>query len=1084
MNINDSKGSLVNQSRDNNSFYTKKGFTLIEIIAIIILLSVIALITYPVINNLITDSKDDLYNKQITELERLANTWAAKNVKKLKMEEGYSYNLSFDELHEQGLIPEEQIKNPKTGEPLEGCIRLVYNLSNKNYDIFYDETCASKGEVTMPSITLKTDSGVINSYGYATGDFDVKVIGNNITSYTYCTSTSECEPSTKVNSSSGSITITQEGTTFVCVIGTDGVKSTDKLCRNYKLDKTSITPGELVIDGTLGENNWYVSDVKLSVRDVSGVTSTLNINEITNDTKGTEVVVTSTSNTTGRTITKSYNIKVDKTAPTVGTIKINGTLGLNDWYTSDVTFNVNNGSDITSGHRSTTSNITSITSDTKGTKVVVTTIDNAGNRATKEYTIKVDKTAPIPGTIKINGTLGENDWYRSDVTITVNNGSDAISGHKSTTINPNITSITSNTNGTKVVVTTIDNAGNKATREYTIKVNKDKPTGGTLVVDGTLGNNGWYVSNVKLSVIDVEGVTSTLNITEITNDTKGTEVIMTSKNNSTGAITTKTYTIKVDKTAPIVGEATFSGTKGSNDWYTTDVVIGVKDGSDALSGHEITTSNIGSIVNNTTKTSVIITTIDKAGNQTTKEYSIKVDKNTPTLTAKGSSYSIIKGVNNTVSTTYFNTPTYSVSGGSMSCNPTTTGSLAIGTYTLTCTATGGNGLKTQATTKLTVKSSTYADDSGANVPVLYNNMVPIKYENNKWIVADTSEKWYDYNAKQWANAVVLNSGVTKSVGQEVTEEEVSLWYVWIPRYKYTIFNGNNESASEQLINVTFESGTNRTGTVTCTNNDNGRETCTDSTNGSVTNNKSTYTHPAFKFGNTELTGFWFGKFSLGKNGDSVIMKPGVEMFRNMPISNYLTRIQNIKTTYGVTNADSHITKNMEWGAVAYLKQSKYGLGTVEVVTNGSSGNYTGGGSTSTAYKNCVDQTTTGNIYGVYDMASVVGEYVMGNMKSQSGEFNPGYDGGFTTLDTKYYDAYKYDSDTYTNHYRGKLGDATKETLKTYGNATSGSWYDGTSTFVYYNHPWFVRGYNNIFAFNNGDGISNQLITTRAVLTAQ
>lgn len=40
----------------------KKGFTLIEIIAII-LLSVIVLITYPVINNLITESKEKLYEK-------------------------------------------------------------------------------------------------------------------------------------------------------------------------------------------------------------------------------------------------------------------------------------------------------------------------------------------------------------------------------------------------------------------------------------------------------------------------------------------------------------------------------------------------------------------------------------------------------------------------------------------------------------------------------------------------------------------------------------------------------------------------------------------------------------------------------------------------------------------------------------------------------------------------------------------------------------------------------------------------------------------------------------------------------------
>ncbi len=43
-------------------------------------------------------------------------------------------------------------------------------------------------------------------------------------------------------------------------------------------------------------------------------------------------------------------------------------------------------------------------------------------------------------------------------------------------------------------------------------------------------------------------------------------------------------------------------------------------------------------------------------------------------------------------------------------------------------------------------------------------------------------------------------------------------------------------------------------------------------------------------------------------------------------------------------------KNMEWGAVAYLKQSKYGLGTANITVNSNSSNYTGGGSSNTSYK--------------------------------------------------------------------------------------------------------------------------------------
>ena len=124
----------------------KRGFTLIEIIAIIILLSVIALITYPVINNLITEGKEKLYEKQINELERLSNTWVTNNINKLKTKDGYVYDLSFEELNEQGFTSDKQIKNPKTGKNLTGCMKVTYNSSKKGYDVAYDESCTTSGE--------------------------------------------------------------------------------------------------------------------------------------------------------------------------------------------------------------------------------------------------------------------------------------------------------------------------------------------------------------------------------------------------------------------------------------------------------------------------------------------------------------------------------------------------------------------------------------------------------------------------------------------------------------------------------------------------------------------------------------------------------------------------------------------------------------------------------------------------------------------------------------------------------------------------------------------------------------------------
>ena len=460
------------------------------------------------------------------------------------------------------------------------------------------------------------------------------------------------------------------------------------------------------------------------------------------------------------------------------------------------------------------------------------------------------------------------------------------------------------------------------------------------------------------------------------------------------------------------------------------------------------------------------------------------DEVQPTITAKQATVEVNKRTDKRIKD-YF-TVKFGKTGGQVTCEVANVSELDVGDHTVKCTATGTNGKTAEATVKITVKDvfALAVDNSGANKPVLYTNMIPVVYDGTKWLYSDgTQTNWYNYTDKQWANAVVLNSGVTKNVGDEVTEEDVALWYVWIPRYKYTIFNGNNESATAQLINVTFESGTNRTGTVTCSDNTDGSETCS-----TITNGKSTYTHPAFKFGNTELTGFWVGKFEISGSTSIITVKPNVTSLRSQTVSSFFTAIQKVKTTYGINNADSHMMKNMEWGAVAYLKQSKYGLGTTDIAINDNSSFYTGGGQ-SDAYKTNVAQSTTGNIYGVYDMSGGAWEYVMGNMKNSSNAFYSSNAGFTTAPDAKYYDSYKYDT-SYTSHARGKLGDATKETLATFGSNTGG-WYSDYASFPNSSSSWFIRGgyYNDgtnagVFYFGSVNGGVNSYYSARAVLSAQ
>ena len=240
-----------------------------------------------------------------------------------------------------------------------------------------------------------------------------------------------------------------------------------------------------------------------------------------------------------------------------------------------------------------------------------------------------------------------------------------------------------------------------------------------------INSNGWSKGNfyVRASITDNSGSgiksaksctsNSSSECTPVTNfsgtskdfyvETEGSNrlcIEVTDNNNKTTKICSDTY--KLDKTAPVVGTATFSGTLGSNNWYTSNVTVKVNNGSDSLSGHSSTTSNVSSITTNSTGTTVIITTTDQAGNTATKSYSIKLDKNSPSITAKNSSVTVVKGDSNSISN-YF-TISYSTSGGSTSCNYTNTSTLNLGTYTATCTVTGKNGKTAKANVTIYVKT--------------------------------------------------------------------------------------------------------------------------------------------------------------------------------------------------------------------------------------------------------------------------------------------------------------------------------------------------------------------------------------------
>ena len=399
--------------------------------------------------------------------------------------------------------------------------------------------------------------------------------------------------------------------------------------------------------------------------------------------------------------------------------------------------------------------------------------------------------------------------------------------------------------------------------------------------------------------------------------------------------------------------------------------------------------------------------------------------------------------------------------------------------------------------------------AGNDPNLLNNSLTPVVYDefSKRWVVADTTKEWYNYSKQEWANAVILNSGVNKSVGDTVvvptdtsTTSEVKAMLVWIPRYEYHI---------EGQHYGTHLDGTAGTQALP------GQIEVRFIPKSQTTADSNYILHPAFTWDNNSdgtitsdehISGIWVGKFETTGTATAPKILPNVTSLRSQNVStqfNTSLKLKNYLSNVGTT--DSHMMKNSEWGAVAYLSQSIYGKygnnsytgANKEVYKNNSSNYYTGrssgtypqsgiSASGTCLYNDITDRgsgkgscgggaSTTGNITGVYDMSGGAIELTMGYLSTRV------HISIFTELPLiKYYDAYT--STTTTTACNGGIckGHALSETS---------NWYKDTAYFIYDGNPWTERGglYNfadkpndGVFYFNTGAGGSSSTHSFRTV----
>ena len=332
--------------------------------------------------------------------------------------------------------------------------------------------------------------------------------------------------------------------------------------------------------------------------------------------------------------------------------------------------------------------------------------DTAGNTTIQRSNVfKLDNNKPV---ITITGNSVVNvtgGTSYSDAGATASDPHSGINGSVTSTGTVNV-----NVLGTYTITYNVsDKAGNTATATRTVKVIDDKPP---TIVSATVPTT-WTSGNKTITVTSSDtGLSGIAGYYISTSSTKPTS------SSSWTASTSTTWTVS----------------KGAGTYY-----IWVKD-------------NAGNI--SSTYKSVTVTNIDG---------------NAPTITAKGSSYTITEGDSNTISSTYFNinangsAPISSTTCIDMSKNNavvTNTSTLAVGTHVIKCTVTKATGLSANAQTTIVVNPAytcsvgtltndpskgwicvTNASQSSSSECVRYDSTGHTVYEDTYLSCGDSSSSW-------------------------------------------------------------------------------------------------------------------------------------------------------------------------------------------------------------------------------------------------------------------------------------------------------------------------------------------------------
>ena len=116
----------------------KKGFTLIELLAVIVILSIITLLVYPIFTSVIKSSKEEIAKTNVNEILNAAYNWSLDNTNLLPSEIDDEINVNMATLKSGGYLKKDAI-DISTGETVDDACLVIIKLVEYDPDALVEE---------------------------------------------------------------------------------------------------------------------------------------------------------------------------------------------------------------------------------------------------------------------------------------------------------------------------------------------------------------------------------------------------------------------------------------------------------------------------------------------------------------------------------------------------------------------------------------------------------------------------------------------------------------------------------------------------------------------------------------------------------------------------------------------------------------------------------------------------------------------------------------------------------------------------------------------------------------------------------